>query len=267
MKLSYAAQLSPNPIPLSVGTIRKPTLRELSELTFEKFDLYKIFISNSTNSFFELIKIDKDNKWNSLSEQGRENFTMYKILLEDEEIKNTYLEILNYFFIEDVIFAEGIFILLSDYDKENFNLNELKEDSIRGVIHEKIFGDVLNVLQQICCIETEDTDNTENIKFKNETARRYYEKMQKAKKERDKRKKKQSDKNLFLANIISAVSNKHPTINPINVWDLNLFQLIDSFKRLQINSSYEISALHVSVWGDEKKTFKDSLWYENNYDN
>ena len=90
--------------------------------------------------------------------------------------------------------------------------------------------------------------------------------MQKANAENEKKKEKESDKNLSLANIISKVSNKHPSISPITVWDLTLFQLIDSFNSMQVNESYDISKTRTSVWGDEKNTFDATLWYKNNHE-
>ena len=33
-----------------------------------------------------------------------------------------------------------------------------------------------------------------------------------------------------------------------------------------VNKKYEMEAHSVSVWGDEKKQFDDSLWYKNIYD-
>lgn len=102
------------------------------------------------------------------------------------------------------------------------------------------------------------------MKFKNSAARKIYEKLLSAQKKEKKRRK--ADINLSLPNIISAVSNCHPTINPINVWDLTLFQLFDTFNRMRANKIYEIDSTRVSVWGDEKKTFDIALWYKNEYD-
>ena len=48
---------------------------------------------------------------------------------------------------------------------------------------------------------------------------------------------------------------------------MTVFQLYDSFNRLQQNKMYDIDSTRVSVWGDEKKTFDFGLWYKNNYDN
>ena len=91
--------------------------------------------------------------------------------------------------------------------------------------------------------------------------------MEKILKEKKQEKKKNKlDKNMTIPNIISALSNKHPSLNYTNIWDLTIFQLLDSFNRIQANSVYEIDSTRVSVWGDEKKTFDASLWYKNEYD-
>jgi hypothetical protein len=120
------------------------------------------------------------------------------------------------------------------------------------------------LIQQVCCIFEDDEEPEENMKFKNSAARKIYEKLLSAQKKEKKRKK--ADINLSLPNIISAVSNCHPTINPINVWDLTLFQLFDTFNRMRANKIYDIDSTRVSVWGDEKKTFDIALWYKNEYD-
>ena len=88
--------------------------------------------------------------------------------------------------------------------------------------------------------------------------------MLKAQKEQKKQAK--NDINLSIPNIISAVASKHPSLNLTSIWDLTIFQLLDSFSRLQANTVYEIDSTRVSVWGDEKKTFDPALWYKNIYD-
>ena len=48
--------------------------------------------------------------------------------------------------------------------------------------------------------------------------------------------------------------------------NITVYQLIDSFQRTVVNKKFEMAAHSVSVWGDEKKQFDDSLWYKNIYD-
>lgn len=211
--------------------------------------------------FYTTIKGDDGKKmWESMSDKQKDQMTMYSLLLEDESLLKTYIDLFNFFFVEQVVFKEGFFVIL----REDTDICEnILSENVRGVIHEKSFQQVLELIQQICCIYEKEED-VGKLKFKNNAARKIYEKILKAQKEE--KSKKKADINLSLPNIISAVSNRHQTINPINVWDLTLFQLLDSFNRLQVGTVYDIDSTRVSVWGDEKKTFNIALWYKNEYD-
>lgn len=210
--------------------------------------------------FFTKFKEDGQEYWDSLSEERQDTITMYDLLMDDPALQDTYVEIFDFFFVEQVIFKEGLFIILKQSIEKDA---DIIAENVRGVIHDKTFSQILDLLQQICCIHEKETA-IEDMKFKNNMARKLYEKMLKAqKKERENKK---ADINMSLPNIISSVSNAHPSINLLNVWDLTVFQLLDSFNRLQVNSMYKIDCTRVSVWGDEKKTFDAALWYKNHYD-
>lgn len=262
MRLDYGTQLSPLPIKLSIGTLRKPKLVDIALLGFDQFSSFEAFSKMTPESYYTTFKeeVGGVQQWESMNDDERDQLTMYQLILKDDFLKKTYVSLFDFFFIEKVIFRDDLFILLNGNIREN---DEISQENVRGVIHEKIFPDVLDVIQQICCIhEAEEDINT--LKFKNKTARKIYEKMLKAQKEE--KKKKKADINLSLPNIISAVSNRHQTINPINVWDLTLFQLLDTFSRMQASTVYDIDSTRVSVWGDEKKVFNIALWYKNEYD-
>ena len=264
MRLDYGTQLSPVPITLSIGTLRKPTLKEISQITFDRFSFYEFFLKLSPETYYTKLRKENDGEafWDSLTEEEQDKITIYNIIEEDEKIRSTYVEIFNFFFVETVIYQEGFFILL----KENTaidNPDKIKREQVRGAIAKDNFSQVMSLLQQICCIYNEE-ESLDDMKFKNNLARKLMEKMLKAKKKEQETKK--SDLNLTIPNIISSLANKHPSLNYVNIWDLTIFQLLDAFNRTQANSMYDIDSTRVSVWGDEKKTFDISLWYKNNYD-
>ena len=58
MRLDYGTQISPTPITLSIGTLRKPTLKEISQLTFDKFRYYEFFIKLTPEIFFTKLQED-----------------------------------------------------------------------------------------------------------------------------------------------------------------------------------------------------------------
>lgn len=260
MELDYGMLLSPVSIPLSVGTLRKPTMREISELTFQKFSMFEAFLKITPEEIYtSFIGDPEENKWDSLPEDTRDSLTVYDCILDDENLQGVYRSIFDFFFEENVIYYKNLFVLLN----EGFDAEHLTEEAVRGVISEKNFQSVLECIQQTCCIYTKKEEEKERT-FKNDLARKMYEKMKKAQAEREKAKQKQTNLDYSLPNIMSAISNRHPSINPINVWDMTLFQLIDSFNRLQVNAVYDIDCTRVSVWGDDRKKFDISLWYKNN---
>lgn len=258
MQFDYGTQLSPHPILLSIGTLRKPTLSDIGALTFDKFNMFQAFLKMTPEQFYTKFKEGGKEYWESLSDDQKSSLTMYYLVLNDEAVKNTYVEIFDFFFVESVVFQEGVFIILKSPIGDNI---EISADNVRGVIHEKTFLQILGLIQEICCIYSKEK-SIDEMKFKNKIARKLYEKMLKAQEQE----KKKADINMSLPNVISAVSNKHPSINPINVWDMTIFQLLDAFNRLQVNSMYDIDCTRVSVWGDEKNTFDAALWYKNNFD-
>ena len=259
MRLDYGTQLSPCPISLSIGTIRKPTLKDIATISFEKFNFFEVFTKMTPSTYYEKVSLN-NSFWNSLSEEDRDEVSMYTVIMNDERVQNIYIDVLNFFFVEKVVYKEGFFVVL----KENADEDKLTPEMVRGVIQEKTFSQVMDIIQQICGIKSSEDEPIENLKFKNAKAKRLYLKMLKAQKEQKKQAK--NDINLSIPNIISAVASKHPSLNLTSIWDLTIFQLLDSFSRLQANTVYDIDSTRVSVWGDEKKTFDAALWYKNIYD-
>lgn len=271
MELDYETLLSPNPIPLSIGLktihLRRPTLRQIDEeITIHQFGLYEMFLKMTPELYYtKFLKEQGTELWSKFTEEERNDLTLYKCIVNDNDLQDIFVKILNFFFEETIIYYDGFFIILDDEVCINDINEEILKNDIYGVIQEDNFNDFLFLIQQTCCIYNK--KNNEKVKFKNSLAKKLYEKMQRANAENEKRKAKDENEDLSIGNIISKVSNKHPTISPITVWDLTLFQLIDSFNFMQVNESYEISKLRVSVWGDENNVFDASLWYKNNYKN
>lgn len=261
-KLEYGMQLSPEPIRLSIGTIRKPRLKDIAHITFSTFNDYEVLLQLSPETFYTKLKGDDGVAyWNELSDDEKANLTLYDLVMQDAMLQGAFIEVFDFFFVETVVFSEGCFVLLKR--EVEHNGDNLVLDDVSGVIDQDNFAQVVDIIQQICCIK-EEKESVENLKFKNDLAKKLYEKISRAR-EASKRKERGSV-NFTLPNLISAVSNKHPSINPLNVWDLTVFQLFDSFNRLRTNTMFCIDSTRVSVWGDEKKTFDFALWYKNDYD-
>ena len=101
MKLDYGTLLCPDPIQLSIGTIRQPTLREIRNLSFEKFGAYELFLKISPEEYYTKF-LKADEKWDSFTLQEQVEMTMFDVILSDNSLRDTYLEIFSFFFEEDI---------------------------------------------------------------------------------------------------------------------------------------------------------------------
>lgn len=264
MILDYGSLLSPEPIRLSIGSVRHPTLRDISEITFSKFSIYQFFLKLSPEDYFTKVNRTQIKYWNSLSDNEQEDILLYDILIEDKNLINTYLEIFNFFFIEKVIFRENLFVLLKSGKDIADSKIEVLKDNFCGVISKETFNEMLIILQQVCFIKDDESEDESNQKFKNEKARLLWRRMKDA--EKKKKETPEYSFNLSLPNIISSVAAKSPNLNIYNIWDITLFQLYDQFNKLQTNDAHYINSMRLAAWGDEKNTFDYTLWYKNMFD-
>lgn len=266
MLLDYGTQLSPEPIPLSIGSLKKPRLRDIAHISFSLFSTFQFFMKCTPKDFYTKALRDHNGteRWEAMSDDDKESLTMYSIIKTDEQLQGLYVKMFDFFFEENIRYTHGFFILFREMPEKPEN--DIPLESICGVISESNFSQVLDLLQQVCCIHSKADQSADDMKFKNSLARKLFEKMQKALKEQEEQKETKADKDLSIPNIISSVASMHPTYNLINIWDLTVFQLLDAFRRMQNNNAYDIERVRVSVWGDEKKVFDPALWHKNYYD-
>ena len=264
MKLDYGSIISPYPIELSIGAIRKPTLAEIADpqkIGFQQFGLYQSLLVLTPQEYYKNLN-DEHSYYFSFSDDEKQQLTMFDAIARDANLRNLYVSLFNLFFVEQVIYAENVFVLLN----QNTQINNNTNDSIRGVIAKDNFNDVINVIKQICGMQADEDVFSHDLpkkKFKTKKAKRLYEKIMMA----NTTKKHAGSINLSLPNIISAVCGCHPSINYTNVYHLTVYQLFDTFERMKTNSMFELFRTKVSVWGNEKNWFDSELWYKNNYDN
>ncbi len=264
MILDYYSLLCPEPIRLSIGSIKNPTLREIGNITYKRFGIYQVYLKLTPDDYYKQINKEKLPYWESLSNEQKADMTTWDLVTLEPDIAQGYLEVFSFFFIERVIFREGVFVIVETNDKETPDDElDINENNLRGIIHHNTFMEVLDILQQICCLKSYGEEETPT--FKNEKARRLYERMLKAKEEQERINAKRNASNYSLPNIISSVASKSKNMNIIEIWDATLFQLYDQFNKLRADDIHYLNTVRVSVWGDEKGKYDDSLWYKNQY--
>lgn len=257
MRLSYGDLLSPAPLYLEFWCVSKPTLRQIAEISFGVYDMFLTFANISPDFYFKALCPPQIRElWDQMDDAEKADVTMFSLAIETEQIAQVYQQMLNFFSPFNVVFEEQKFLALND-----------KEEVVGAIITQDQFDQVMSFIRQVCNITDDEQEEEKNPQFEEKsknTAKKIFDKLMKAKRETQKQKK--NDINMSMPNLISAVSNRSHSINPINVWDLTVYQLYDSFMRLCMSEQYNISARNVSVWGDEKKRFDSTTWYENSYD-
>ena len=150
MKLDYGTQISFEPIKLSIGTMIKPTLKQISKISFEKFELYELLLKTTPESIYT--KLLKDNGgleyWDSLDEKSKDNMIIFDVIINDEKIRMLYIEMLNFFFQETVIFRES-YLLVLNKDVKDLDMNKITANDVCGVISKESLPQLFSVIQQI----------------------------------------------------------------------------------------------------------------------
>ena len=258
MRLDYADLISPYPFPIKkIGNVKSPTLKEIwnPKVTYQKYNIYLAFISMDVKTYCEKIDVSKSKWYQSLSDNDKLNINMFDIILEDESPRDTFLEIFNFFFEENVMWdnENKLFITFVNTD-ENGQIIPI------GTINKDIFGELCDIILQRCGINRSDT-NIDMSKVKNKRALKILNKIKKAKEKLSNNT--QTSEEIELPNLISSIAAKSNSLNFTNIWDLTIYQLYEQFKKEQTNVYFDIQKMSVAAYGNEKNTFKGDEWYKN----
>jgi len=183
--------------------VYSPVLRDIFDVGEFEYSFYlQLCVLENLN-----IKVDSQNKYDVL------------INIHDKDFINMHLEALKFFtrheFIKmeyqgDIIFVSNE-IVLSRY---NYN----------------IFIDCIKLAN--CMSETK------VIKRNSELDRKIVEAKAKIKKQLNKEN--LNDDDITLKDLVSVLTAKHSSLNLLNVWDVNIYQFNDQFKRMQLIENYDI---------------------------
>lgn len=251
MKLDDSILISPYPLCLTgIGSIKAPTLREIfsPEVTYQGYQMYLSLLLMDPRTYFERINPSTSGWYHALSDQQKSSLTMFDLIISDPDLQSSYSNLFHFFLTEDVIWSQ----------KDNCFLTFQEKNPV-GSIHKDIFDKVRGLILQRCGIQVSDLD-TAPAKVKSKKASAILEKLQKGRQRLAK--KYQPDKSMELPNIITSVAVKSNSINFTNIWDLTVYQLMEQFKREQLNVYFDIQKMSVAAYGNEKHTFKGDEWFK-----
>lgn len=248
MKLDYFDLLSPEPIYFeSIGGIKSPTLKEIRTIGYNMYQMYLTVLLLSPESYFDMIR--QPEYYDSLSTDIKRNLNSFDLITGNKEMCSIMEHALNFFLESDVRYSSNHkgFLL---YDKNT-------PDIPAGIIHKDVWPQLCDIILQRNYIR-QSGEQVSEIKSKRALAI-----MQKLKKGRETNAKKgKSDKNMEIGNIISAVAGKSNSLNLINIWDITIYQLWDSFYRIYNHNILDIQSISVAVWGDKDNHFDAAAWFK-----
>jgi hypothetical protein len=123
---------------------------------------------------------------------------------------------------------------------------------IEGNINSQNFNDFTHIVKIQNCVSDKKVRNPP----KNEAQRQYYKQLKDAK---EKYKKFYEGNDIDMNDIISAICSKHPSINSLNVGDLTMYQLIDTYKRLSLIDEYD-NTMNAMVHGASGENTELKHW-------
>lgn len=270
IKLDYFTLLSPDPVVIhGVGSIISPTLRQISKINYNMYNLHVDALLTDIKTYYEKIEKyeelyfsqmsigQKDNilsvrqEYFNLSDDDKSKLSFFDILIHDDIYVKRVVEALNFFIEENVVFESDkkAFVVKKDKDENN--------SIIIGYIYRENYEDVVDIILQRIGMSRPDAFG-DNVKIKNKSASRILNKIRGA---NNKKTSKKTDKKMEVSNIISSLAIHSKSLNMTNIWDLTVYQLYDQFARQQIEDSYEIGASHIAAWGDGDNKFDGTLWF------
>lgn len=248
-KLEYFDLLSYDPILIpSVGYVRKPLLKDISDLTFEVYQMYINMIVIDYDKILELTGLDK-------KDQDPEA-TKYDIIINNNNLRKLFLDILSFFIIGKISYDERYKSFINCQYNE-----EIEEDDIVGYVNNDNFITVCSCLLQINYLKGIE----EKPKKISKRALYIMGIIENAKKEiAEKNSKNNSvNKNMSMANIISKLSTYSNSLNIVNIWNITVYQLYDQFYQQTSKKQNDIHSMNYAHYGGE---FDLQSWY-NSLDN
>jgi len=158
------------------------------------------------------------------------------------ELRQAFIEIASLFLRKPVTF---------DSLENSFVIEDISEDNLNNRINRDNFLVFVEVVRKQNGIE-----RPPKLVYKNDIAKQMAEKFKELRAKYNKK-----DDETTLVDIISAICAKHESINLINVMDLTIYQIMDSFKRLNLIDNYTLT-YEALLHGAKSDDIKLKHWSE-----
>jgi hypothetical protein len=229
-----------------IGTIVQPRLKDLRSETGIGFSTFFTYLFIFARNIREEALDNPDAKQlcDEMDAILKRDFTTFDFYTGNKTVLLHITKALSFFIKESIEYRE---------DMNSFCVFSPDKQEPIGFISHENYQVVADAICEVCNIKVEHEELPKN---KSKTLMDIWMKLRKGRKSM----KKSADKNLSLENLVSKITARHPSYNYLNIWDLTIFQVYDTFQNMAMNEVFERDRLRWAAWGkDEYKN--DNMWY------
>lgn len=250
MRFDYFDMLSGEPIYLKgVGHIRSPLLHELRPTSGIGYRLYNLYLSFLSWDKERLLKYDQLMKYKGADKLNRPQLNAFDVATLIKQTREFCRGVLSFFMAEDLVWDEtGRRYIVMTPGEVPETVGEINRDN---------FEDVRRVMLQFNFVGLDKDDVP--VSHSTNEAKELWERAQEFLKEQSETEVKEDKSEYNLGNIVSKMCAVHPSYNLLNVYELTVFQLYDSFFQLGYMRSANLSERIFSTHGGDKFKFEDWL--------
>lgn len=253
MHFRYFDLLSGEPVLVQgVGHLRSPQLKNiypLSGVGYDGYNLYRAFLSWDKE---QVLKYDKLFNFRGVDrvEANAESLSAFDVVTLLPPTRALCIEVMSFFMVENVVWDE-------DNRKFVAYLTDDDGQHVSGEINRSNFEEVRNMMLQLNYINLE--KDVVEPHHTSEEARRLWEKAQGFLRKQAEKESGEDKPEYHLSNIVSKICASHPSYNLLNIGELTIFQLYDTFFQFGYMRSIQLSERIFSNHGGDKFNFNDWL--------
>lgn len=250
MRFEYFDMLSGEPIFVQgIGHLRSPSVRDLCPMSGVGYRTYNFYLNVLSWDKGQILHYDQLMQYRGTHKLNRDAFNTFDIATLLAQTRELCRGVLSFFMLENLVWDEGrrCYLVMTD-DEEPTVVGEIDRDN---------FDEVRDMMLQLNFIGL-DKDEAP-VTHSDAKSKELWEKVQGHLKEQSRKNAKEDKPEYRLSNIISKVCAIHPSYNLLNIYDLTIFQLYDSFFQVSYMRSSDINEQIFSNHGGDKFKFEDWL--------
>lgn len=251
MRFDYFDMLSGEPIYLQgVGHLRSPQLHELRPMSGIGYQVYNLYLNFLSWDKEHLLKYDQLMQYRGASKLNRAALSTFDVATLLKQTREFCRGVLSFFMVENLVWDEtGRRYIVMTSDEVPEHIGEINRDN---------FEEVRRLMLQLNFIGLNKDEVSRPI-HTSDKAKELWEKTQAFLKKQAESSSNEDKPEYHLSNIISKICAVHSSYNLLNIFDLTIFQLYDSFFQIGYMRSADLSEKIFSNHGGDKFKFEDWL--------